>query len=109
MQRNWIDISVDLKLCLARTNESLVEISRASGVNYHAVRRYKIFGVKSQTKNALKLCHYFSIKIAKNAKTNLGFDEIVSAAKSAWDGTAAHAELLVSLIESTKSFKLKKR
>ncbi|MDR1345493.1 MAG: hypothetical protein LBK03_02165 [Bacteroidales bacterium] len=109
MQRNWEEISAELAACLASSQEHLIDIANNSGANYHSVRRYKIFGIKSRTENALKLCSYFSIITTKNVKKDLGFEDIMSVAKSTWDGTAAHAEFLVSLIESTKSFKLKKR
>jgi hypothetical protein len=109
MQRKWKEISAELVECLRNSQATTPHLARLTGANYHAIRRYRQFGVKSRTQNALKLCRHFSIEFAKNAKTEIGVVDIMHAIEHVWDGTPAHAELLVSLIESTKPFKLKKK
>jgi len=91
---------------LSQEKRTLRQISLAAGVDYFAVRRMKRGGLKRRTKNAVRLCIYFGIN-ANVSATHLGsYEAIVGEIKAAWDGSDAHAQLLVELIRSTRNFRV---
>jgi hypothetical protein len=63
-------------------------------------------GVRNRTANAIALCDFFGIFSRKNQAK--GFD-IPATAANAWDGTLAHAELLVDLLEAVARYKVERR
>ena len=110
VQKNWVEISTELSQSLHDCALSNPLLSKASRVNYFAIRRYRKDGAKSQTENALKLCKYFKINIyiyKKLQKNDLA--KLMAEIESVWDGTESHAQLLSRLIRSTKSFRIEER
>jgi hypothetical protein len=106
MQTPWARISRDLAAQLAQEKQTLRKISSAAGVDYYAVRRMKRGGLKRRTKNAIRLCSYFGISANIPAARLSNYEAIVGEVKAAWDGSDAHAQLLVELIRSTRNFKV---
>lgn len=110
MQKTWDEISAELDNCLEGCPLSNSLLSKATKVNYHAIRRYRKDGVKSQTRGALVLCNFFKInmKISKK-KQNPDLVKLIMEIESVWDGTESHAQLISKLIRSTKSFRIQER
>lgn len=110
VQRLWPDMANDLNEHLRRCELNNIELSKASDVNYHAIRRLRKYGVHNQSGNAKKLCSYFRISLDINLKVQPDeFGKLVSELESAWDGSEPHAKLLTKLIRSTKSFRVEGR
>lgn len=110
IQKNWGEISMELGKHLQECPLSNFLLSKASKVDYFAIRRYRKGGIKSQTQGALMLCKYFKIemKISKKMQ-NPGLEKLITEIASVWDGTESHAQLLSKLIRSTKSFRIQER
>lgn len=110
MQKYWSEISIELAKYLEDCPLSNSLLSKASKVNYHAIRRYRKDGIKSQTQGALMLCKYFKInmKISKKMQ-NPDLAKLITEIESVWDGTESHAQLISKLIRSTKSFRIEER
>jgi hypothetical protein len=110
VQRVWPDVAKDLSEHLQRCELNNIELSKASGVNYHAIRRLRKNGVHNQSGNAKKLCIFFNISLDRGEKLQPDeFSKLVSELEAAWDGTEPHAKLLTKLIRSTKSFRVEGR
>lgn len=110
VQRSWADVAKDLEGHLDQRERSNSELSKASLVNYHAIRRMRIKGVHNQSSNAKRLCTFFGISLIHNVKVQTGeFDKLVYELGAAWDGSEPHAKLLTKLIRSTKSFRVEGR
>jgi hypothetical protein len=107
VQLSWADVSRQLneKLRLCKLNNSA--LSEVSGVDYYAIRRFNLSGVRNKTGSAKKLCTYFKIPYESTAKVQPDeLSKLVSEIKAVWDGSEPHAKLLTNLIRSTKSFKV---
>lgn len=110
MQKSWSEISTELGKCLEDSPLSDSLLSKASKVNYFAIRRYRKDGIKSQTRGALILCKYFKININISKKMqNSDLGKLILEIEAVWDGTESHAQLLSKLIRSTKSFRIQER
>lgn len=110
VQRKWIDVAKELMERLQASNLSNVKLSKASHVNYYAIRRLRKSGVHNQSSNAEILCSYFKIQREFDLKVQSNeFDKLVSELAAAWDGSEPHAKLLTKLIRSTKSFRIEWR
>jgi hypothetical protein len=110
VQRLWPDVAKDLNEKLRQCQLNNGALSKASGVNYHAIRRLRKQGVHNQSANAKMLCTYFKIALDSNVKLQTDeFSKLVSELESAWDGSESHAKLLTKLIRSTKSFRVEGR
>lgn len=107
-QRNWCDIASDLNRCLQGCSLDYRQLSEASGISYHASRRYLLSGhAKNDNKNARALCRFFGVPLEKTANLqNEPMARITQVLQEVWDGTEPHAELIVELIRSTKAFKI---
>ena len=110
VQRNWADISGDLRRCLDACKLGYKELSAASGVSYDAARRYLLKErIKNRTSSAEALCRFFQVALVKSA--NLQSDpmaRMTSALRDIWDGSEPHADLIVELIKTTRSYKIAK-
>lgn len=107
VQLSWADVSRQLneKLHLCKQNHSA--LSKDSGVDYYAIRRFSLDGVHNKTESAKKLCTYFEILYESTEKVQPDeLSKLVSELKTVWDGSEPHAKLLTNLIRSTKSFKV---
>ena len=106
MQKPWERLSRDLAAHFAQEKQTLMQISSASGVDYFAVRRMKRGRLKRRTKNAMRLCTYFGINANVPAVRLGSYETLVGEIKAVWDGSDAHAQLLVELIRTTRNFKV---
>lgn len=110
VQKTWSVIRNELNEKLLSFDQDYRDLSKAAGISYYAARRFKINGAKNQTGTAIKLCVFFGISQEKTAKLqSFSLNELIARLTDAWDGSESHAELLVNLIESTKSFKIQTR
>lgn len=110
VQRKWPDVARELNEQLAQNKLSYKQLAAASGVSYHAVRRFTLNGVHNQSDNTRKLCSYFNIPIEFGKKVQPDqFAKLVAELESAWDGSDSHANLIAKLIRSTKSFRVEGR
>jgi hypothetical protein len=105
LQNNWERLSRELVEHFSSSTESLQRIARNAGVNYFAVRRIKN-GFSRKTRNVDRLCNYFRINANEEALQPGRFVGIVRELKATWDGSEAHAQLLVELIHTTRKFKV---
>lgn len=106
----WGVVRAKLNEALDKYTGSPTALSKASGVDFYAARRFLSNGVNSRGNNALRLCAYFGIETTRNAQ--IGDPEIGDLHKlldEVWDGTRPHAALLAELIESTRGYIVKKR
>lgn len=110
VQRSWGDISGDLRRCLDACKLSYKELSAVSGVSYDAARRYLLKErIRNRTSSAEALCRFFKVPLVESA--NLQSDpmaKMTSALRDIWDGSDPHAEFIVELIKTTKSYKIAK-
>lgn len=110
LQKSWPAIRIQLNDKLRSSEYGLTELSRRTGVNYFAVRRFRMEGVRNRGKNAEKLCKYFGIGLQETAKVqNNLLGMLTEVLEGAWDGSAPHAELIIGLIKSTEPFKVAER
>jgi hypothetical protein len=110
-QRNQAEILGDLNRYLASCNLSYRQLSEASGLSYDAARRYLVSRkAKDYSDNAKALCVFFGIQTDKTANLQTApLERMTQAIHEVWDGSEPHAELIVELIKSTKSFKIDER
>lgn len=104
-QIKWEVARAKLNAALAQYTGSPTALSRASGVNFYAVRRLLGQGVKSQGTNALRLCAFFGIEVEESAQIS----DLHKLIDEVWDGSPSHAALLAKLIESTRSYIVEER
>jgi|SRR5665647_2183784 len=107
VQLLWSEVSrqVNDRLRLCKLNNT--ELSKASFIDYYAIRRFRLNGVQNKSGNAIKLCTYFKIPHEATAKVQPDdLSKLVAEIKAVWDGSEPHAKLLTNLIRSTKSFKV---
>lgn len=110
VQNSWPAICAQLNAKLRSSEHGLTELSRRSGINYFAVRRFRMEGVRNRGKNAEKLCQYFGIELEETTKVQNNLRGMLTEVlESAWDGSAPHAELIIGLIKSTEPFKVAER
>lgn len=105
-QTTWPQIARELSELLDSSKLSYKRLSDQTGVDYFAVRRLKLGGVKRRTANAIALCKYFGINANRVEETPGHLDEIVAEIKATWDGSDAHARLLIDLVRTTRRFKV---
>lgn len=109
-KNEWAVIRPVLEKKLRESQETLHAISKGSGVSYWAVSRALRDGIKNYSERAEKLCHYFAISRDEFAKPqNELLFELHQVVTSVWDGTDAHARLLMNLIKTTGSYKIEQR
>lgn len=109
-QAQWNVAKAKLNEALAQYNGTPTALSRASGVDFYAARRFLNKGAGSRGENALRLCAFFKIEVPENAHAHE--PEIVDLHKlldEVWDGSRPHAALLAKLIESTRSYTVEER
>lgn len=111
LQRNHSEILGDLNRCLGSCNLSFQQLSKGAKLSYHAARRYlKSRQAKNYNDSAKALCLFFGVKTGKTAKLQTEpLDSMMQTIHEVWDGSEPHAELIVELIKSTKSFKVNQR
>lgn len=102
----WERVARDLAAKLTQSKQTDRQISHESRVDYFAVRRMRRGGLKRRTKNAMRLCSYFAISANTPATRSGNYEAIVSELKASWDGSEAHAQLLLELIRTTRNFKV---
>ena len=106
----WGVVRAKLNEALAKYAGSPTALSKESGVDFYAVRRFLNNGVNSRGTNALRLCAFFGIETTRNAQIDgIGIGDLHKLLDEVWDGTRPHAALLAELIESTRGYIVKKR
>lgn len=106
VQKQWSRIARELSERLDSSRLSLKSLSDKSGADYFAVRRFRKNGVIRRSSNALALCTYFGINANFTEERPGSLDEILAEVRATWDGSEAHALLLIELIRSTRPFKV---
>lgn len=110
-QRSHDEILGDLNRCLSSCNLSYQQLSEGAKLSYHAARRYLTSRqAKNYNDSAKALCLFFGVKTNKTAKLQTEpLEWMTKMIHEVWDGSEPHAELIVELIKSTKSFKVNQR
>ena len=110
VQRDWKDVVEELNKKITSCNLNPTRLSRCSGVNYHASRRFLKNGVRNKTTSSEKLCTYFDIELDKYAEVqNSELLPIIEAAEEVLDGTPIQAEFICRLIRSTKQYTINRK
>jgi hypothetical protein len=106
----WGVVRAKLNDVLAQYKGSPTTLSRDTGVDFYAIRRFLNKGVKSRGSNAFELCAYFGIETTRNAQTEgPELHDLHKLLDEVWDGTHSHAALLAKLIESTRDYIVEER
>lgn len=95
VQIPWSQVSTRLTEALRDSDLSMPALAARTGVDYHAIRRMILNGVKNRSENALTLCRFFNIPL-ETAK-RVSADTITAAVLANWDGTPEHGQLLMDL------------
>ncbi len=108
--REWSVVSHELSSSLSNCSLSYKGLSKAAGIGYDAARRYKLGRLSNFTKNAKKLCEFYNIPIQESANLQISDESsLLSAIHELWDGTPAHAELIIELVKSTIPFEIRNK
>lgn len=107
-QRNWDEVASDLNRCLQGCALNYKQLSEGSGISYYASRRYLLAGhAKNDNANARALCRFFGVSMEKTANVQTEpVARMTQVIHEVWDGSEPHADLIVELIRTTKSFKI---
>jgi hypothetical protein len=109
IKRPWSNVAADLEVALKAIDKNPMWLESQTGVKHHAIRRMRNGLLKNRTDNAEKLCAYFEIPLIESEKLRisdaLDFTQVI---QRIWDGSQAHAELIIKLIESTHGFSVRK-
>lgn len=105
VQSRW-GLAAPLERALRDSPLSHTELAMQSGASYYAVRRMRIHGVHNRGDNALALCSFFGISGETSAVPVQGKD-LQAAVTQAWDGTTAHARLIIDLVRVAGHFKVR--
>lgn len=109
-QRSWSSVAAELRKKLDDSGLEPKELASITGIDYHAARRLCQGGLRNSSKNAILLCHFFDISLYKNAKMqNISRNQLYECVNEIWDGSQAHAELMIELIRSTRLFEFKSK
>ncbi|QWP77209.1 hypothetical protein J5226_02040 [Lysobacter sp. K5869] len=104
MQRTWL-LADQLQAALNSSPLSHRELAERAGVQYYAVRRMRIEGVKNRSRNAVALCNFFGISEGGSILT-LSAEDLKKAVQQAWDGSEEQGRLLLELIRSVGQYKV---
>lgn len=107
LQRPWIEIAAELQRRVRESGLTYLQLSKQAEIDYFAARRIINGHLKNRTDAAIAVCTFFKIDLFRPDKmqSNVG-KEILDAIIKTWDGSDAHAQLLVTLIEGTARFKV---
>lgn len=109
-QRSWSSIASELRKKIDESGLEPGEIASKACIDYHAARRLCRGGLRNSSKNAIMLCHFFGVPLHENAKMqNLSHNHLYECINQIWDGSQAHAELIMELIKSTQPFQFTSR
>lgn len=110
VQKDWPSIRDELNARLQLVGNDYLGLSVAAGVSYHAARRYVLNGAQNRTGTARKLCDHFCIALDETAKLQeRRLQDLTTLVEQVCDGSEPHAELLASLIRSTRAFTIQER
>lgn len=111
LQRSRDEILGDLNRCLVSCNLNFQQLAEGAKLSYHAARRYLTSRqAKNYNDSAKALCLFFGVQTEKTAKLQTEpWEWMAQTIHEVWDGSEPHAELIVELIKSTKSFKVNQR
>lgn len=86
-------------------------LAKASGADYFAVRRMRLRGIKSRSKNAKKLCVFFSLDETHTAQRPemAESESLQRLIHATWDGTAAHRRLLEEMLAVASRYRVRPR
>lgn len=104
MQRHW-RLANRLQAALEASPLSNRELAEKAGVQYYAVRRMRLCGVRNQSKNAVALCKFFCISEPVDGP-KLSTEELAAAVYRAWDGTEEQGRLILELVQSVGQYKV---
>ena len=87
-----------------------MQLSRASGVNYHAIRRMRQNGITNWSKNANTLCSFFKLsRDHESPPEDPATAWIEQSVRSAWDGTQGHRKFLEELLAMAGRYRVTPR
>lgn len=104
MQKTW-PLADQLQAALNSSPLSHRALAEQAGVQYYAVRRMRIEGVKNRSRNAIALCNFFGISGASSTP-NLSTEDLKKAVQQAWDGSEEQGRLILELIRSVGQYKV---
>jgi hypothetical protein len=104
IQRTW-PLAGELQTALNSSPLSNRELAEQAGVQYYAVRRMRIEGVKNRSRNAIALCNFFGISGA-GSTPNLSTEDLKKAVQQAWDGSEEQGRLILELIRTVGQYKV---
>lgn len=102
----WLDLRTELEICLADSQLTTAELAKKAGLNYHAVRRLRLAGVKNQTENTSRLCIFFGIT-AKRPRPADVRQELAAAIAAVTSGTTVEAGLLLEIATLLSRFDIR--
>lgn len=110
VQRDKEAVVAEINKCLSAWTDGYSALSTQANISYYAARRALVYGLKNDTKLISSLCTFFKIENNKFEKVqNTTLESLTEVLRETWDGSKPHADLLYSLIKSTKPFKVRGR
>lgn len=107
VQRPWSEISAELAEYFEQHPVDTNYLKDKAKIDYHAARRILKGQVKNRTESAIRVCNSLGISLETPRKLQGESGQaLIQAIDQVWDGTNAHAQLLIELIKSTSSFKI---
>lgn len=106
LQTSW-PLAARLEEALRASPLSHRELALQAGVQYYAVRRMRLDGVRNRSRNAVALCNFFGI--SDEARAGLTRTDLVEAVHQAWDGTDEQGQLILSLVRAAGQYKVTPR
>jgi hypothetical protein len=110
VQRDKAAVVAEINDHLSKWSDGYSALAIGAKINYYAARRALIKGLKNNSALITKLCTFFDVDpyMAKNVQITT-LESLTATLRETWDGSEPHAELLHSLIKSTKPFKVQER
>lgn len=110
-QDDWAQLSRTLEQAIKSSGMDDSALARASGADYFAVRRMRLNGVTNRSKNAKKLCGFFSLGGSQPTADveDAGSESLQRLIHATWDGTAAHRQFLEEVLEMASRYKVRPR
>lgn len=110
VQRDKAAVVAEINIHLSKWNDGYSALSVSAQINYYAARRALIKGLKNNSALITKLCTFFDVDpyVSDKVQTTT-LESLTATLRETWDGSEPHAELLHSLIKSTKPFKVEER
>jgi hypothetical protein len=104
VQNGW-SLAPQLMAALKGSRLTHKQLAIQAGVQYYAVRRMRLDGVRNRSANALALCKFFGIS-EPAVEPALSAADLTAAVRQAWDGTEDQGRLILDLVRCVGQFKV---